>query len=83
MAWANSPWLTCLHYAFQDSSSLYLVMDYHPGGDLFSIMERRDEGMSEKEARCVGVGVCVCGRVCVCVSVCLCLCACVRVGVGM
>lgn len=51
MAFSQSPWLTCLHYAFQDSSSLYLVMDYHPGGDLLTIMERREGSMQEEEAR--------------------------------
>lgn len=53
MAWSNSPWLTCLHYAFQDSTSLYLVMDYHPGGDLLNIMERKEGSMREDEARYV------------------------------
>ena len=51
MAWGTSPWLTSLHYAFQDSSCLYLVMDYHPGGDLLTVMERREGGMSEEETR--------------------------------
>ena len=26
-------------------------MDFHPGGDLFTIMERKDGGMGEKKAR--------------------------------
>ena len=26
-------------------------MDFHPGGDLFTIVERKEGGMSEKEAR--------------------------------
>lgn len=51
MAWGKSPWLTSLHYAFQDSTSLYLVMDYHPGGDLLNIMERKDGSMHEDEVR--------------------------------
>ena len=51
MAWATSPWLTSLHYAFQDPTFLYLVMDFYPGGDLLTIMERREGGMSEKETR--------------------------------
>ena len=51
MAFSQSPWLTCLHFAFQDSSSLYLVMDYHPGGDLLTIMERKEGSMQEEEAR--------------------------------
>ncbi|KAK7479958.1 hypothetical protein BaRGS_00028785 [Batillaria attramentaria] len=40
MAHADSPWLTKLHFAFQDSSHLYLVMDFHPGGDLLSLLSR-------------------------------------------
>ena len=51
MAWSDSPWLTSLHYAFQDSTSLYLIMDYHPGGDLLNIMERKEGSMQEDEAR--------------------------------
>ena len=51
MAWSTSPWLTSLHYAFQDHTSLYLVMDYHPGGDLLNIMERKEGSMSIDEAR--------------------------------
>ncbi|ENN75042.1 hypothetical protein YQE_08357, partial [Dendroctonus ponderosae] len=34
MAFGDSPWLTSLQYSFQDSSYLFFVMDYHPGGDL-------------------------------------------------
>ena len=52
MAWSTSPWLTSLHYAFQDPTSLYLVMDYHPGGDLLNIMERKEGCMQNDEARC-------------------------------
>ena len=37
----------------QDPHNLYLVMDFHPGGDLLTVMERHDRGMSEDEARYV------------------------------
>lgn len=40
MAKANNPWITKLHYAFQDRTNLYLVMDFHPGGDLLSLLNR-------------------------------------------
>ncbi len=40
-----------MYMYLQDVSSLYLVMDYHPGGDLLTIMERMDGGMCENEAR--------------------------------
>ena len=38
-------------YIMQDSSHLYLVMDFHPGGDLLSVMERNEGGMSESDTR--------------------------------
>jgi len=38
MARANNEWITRLHYAFQDQHSLYLAMDFHPGGDLLSLL---------------------------------------------
>jgi Rho-associated protein kinase 1 len=31
MAHANSDWIVKLHYAFQDSRYLYMIMDYMPG----------------------------------------------------
>jgi citron Rho-interacting kinase len=44
MAWTTSPWLTSLAYSFMDSKSLYLVMEFHPGGDLLTVMEKDDSG---------------------------------------
>ncbi|XP_062539982.1 rho-associated protein kinase 1 [Armigeres subalbatus] len=38
MAHANSEWIVQLHFAFQDSKYLYMVMDYMPGGDIVSLM---------------------------------------------
>jgi serine/threonine protein kinase len=40
MAKTSTPWITRLHYAFQDKKNLYLVMDFHPGGDLLSLLGR-------------------------------------------
>lgn len=37
MAHANSEWIVKLHFAFQDSKHLYMVMDYMPGGDIVSL----------------------------------------------
>ena len=52
MAWSKSPWITSLSYAFQDPTNLYLVMDFHPGGDLLTVMERQGEGgLGEEQAR--------------------------------
>uniref|UniRef100_A0A8C6YFR3 non-specific serine/threonine protein kinase n=1 Tax=Naja naja TaxID=35670 RepID=A0A8C6YFR3_NAJNA len=42
-----SPWIPCLHYAFQDKKNLYLVMDYEPGGDLLSFLNRYEDQLDE------------------------------------
>lgn len=31
-------WIVQLHYAFQDSRFLYMVMEFMPGGDLVNLM---------------------------------------------
>uniref|UniRef100_A0A4W3JG66 Rho-associated protein kinase 1 n=1 Tax=Callorhinchus milii TaxID=7868 RepID=A0A4W3JG66_CALMI len=49
MAFANSPWVVQLFYAFQDNRYLYMVMEYMPGGDLVNLMSNYD--MPEKWAR--------------------------------
>ncbi|XP_037071706.1 citron Rho-interacting kinase-like [Pollicipes pollicipes] len=51
MTEAVSPWITALHYAFQDSQLLYLVMDFHPGGDLMTLLDRFDGVLEEETAR--------------------------------
>ncbi|CAG5116714.1 unnamed protein product, partial [Candidula unifasciata] len=51
MADANSDWITRLHYAFQDSVNLYLVMDFHVGGDLLSLLRRHDDIFDEQMAK--------------------------------
>ncbi|CDS05182.1 hypothetical protein LRAMOSA07711 [Lichtheimia ramosa] len=49
---ANTEWIPSLHAAFQDDDHLYLVMEYAAGGDLFSILDRKESlCLSEKEAR--------------------------------
>lgn len=40
MLHANSPWIVRLCYAFQDYHFLYYVMEYLPGGDLVSLMDK-------------------------------------------
>lgn len=42
MAHANSEWIVQLHFAFQDTKYLYMVMDYMPGGDLVNLMSNYD-----------------------------------------
>ncbi|VDP88989.1 unnamed protein product, partial [Echinostoma caproni] len=39
MARGESPWIVQLYYAFQDVTSLYMVMEYVPGGTLVGWME--------------------------------------------
>ena len=51
MAKATSEWLTSLNCSFQDQENLYLVMEFHPGGDLLSLLSRRGGSLNEDEAR--------------------------------
>ncbi|GAA38101.2 Rho-associated protein kinase 2 [Clonorchis sinensis] len=39
MARGESPWIVQLYYAFQDLTSLYMVMEFVPGGNLVGWME--------------------------------------------
>ncbi|XP_075070897.1 citron Rho-interacting kinase [Mixophyes fleayi] len=47
----SSPWIPTLQYAFQDREHLYLVMQYQPGGDLLSLLNRYDEQFDESMAQ--------------------------------
>ncbi|NXC08289.1 CTRO kinase, partial [Orthonyx spaldingii] len=47
LAQSTSPWIPQLHYAFQDKKNLYLVMEYQPGGDLLSLLNRYEEQLDE------------------------------------
>lgn len=51
MALCNNPWITALQYAFHDIHNLYLVMEYHPGGDLLSLLSKYDDVLEEDVAR--------------------------------
>ncbi|XP_038618359.1 citron Rho-interacting kinase isoform X4 [Tachyglossus aculeatus] len=44
---SSSPWIPQLQYAFQDKKNLYLVMEYLPGGDLLSLLNRYDDQIDE------------------------------------
>lgn len=47
---ANNPWIVNLKYSFQDEMFLYLVMDFLPGGDLMSLLMKKDI-LTEDESR--------------------------------
>ena len=50
LAMADNPWIVQLRYSFQDEHFLYLAMEYLPGGDLMTILMKRDI-LPEDEAR--------------------------------
>uniref|UniRef100_A0A452I792 Citron Rho-interacting kinase n=1 Tax=Gopherus agassizii TaxID=38772 RepID=A0A452I792_9SAUR len=45
---SSSTWIPQLHYAFQDKKNLYLVMEYQPGGDLLSLLNRYEDQLDER-----------------------------------
>ncbi|NXG16080.1 CTRO kinase, partial [Grallaria varia] len=47
LAQSTSPWIPQLQYAFQDKKNLYLVMEYEPGGDLLSLLNRYEDHLDE------------------------------------
>jgi serine/threonine kinase 38 len=47
---AKNPWIVDLKYSFQDDKYLYLVMDFLPGGDLMTLLMRKDI-LTEDESR--------------------------------
>jgi serine/threonine kinase 38 len=47
---ADNPWVVKLFYSFQDEIKLYLVMEYLPGGDLMTVLMKRDI-LTEEETR--------------------------------
>mmetsp|Transcript_69419 Transcript_69419/g.192067 ORF Transcript_69419/g.192067 Transcript_69419/m.192067 type:complete len:495 (-) Transcript_69419:189-1673(-) len=50
MSRAKNDWVVGLHCTFQDDAYLYMVMDYMPGGDLMTHLQRKGI-FSEKETR--------------------------------
>merc|ERR1711974_447446 len=50
MAAADNPWMVKLFYSFQDDANLYLVMEYVPGGDMMTLLMKRDI-LTEHETR--------------------------------
>lgn len=42
LAESDNPWVVKMYYSFQDIQSLYLVMEFLPGGDLMTLLIRKD-----------------------------------------
>lgn len=42
LAESNSPWVVQLFYSFQDTQTLYLIMEFLPGGDLMTMLIKYD-----------------------------------------
>lgn len=42
LAEADNEWVVRLYYSFQDKDNLYFVMDYIPGGDMMSLLIRKE-----------------------------------------
>lgn len=47
---AKNPWVVELKFSFQDERHLYLIMEFLPGGDLMTLLMRKDI-LSEEESR--------------------------------
>lgn len=39
---SENAWIVTLYYSFQDSTHLYMVMEYLPGGDLMGLLMKKD-----------------------------------------
>jgi len=50
LAAANQPWIVGLICSFQDDQFLYLVMEYLPGGDLMTLLMKKDI-LTEEESK--------------------------------
>ncbi len=50
LALIDSPWVVNLRYSFQDEKSLYLVMEFLQGGDLMTVLIKKDT-LSVEETR--------------------------------
>lgn len=48
---SSHDWFTKLHYAFQDETNLYFIMDYYIGGDLLTLFSKYDDYLPEDMSR--------------------------------
>ncbi|XP_063715318.1 serine/threonine-protein kinase Genghis Khan-like isoform X3 [Symsagittifera roscoffensis] len=51
LVFGDQRWITKLHFAFQDTINLYLIMDYYPGGDLLTLLSKYEDKFPEDMAR--------------------------------
>ncbi|CAJ0937134.1 unnamed protein product, partial [Mesorhabditis belari] len=51
LVYGDRRWITNLHFAFQDDSNLYLVMDYYVGGDMLTLLSKFEDHIPEDMAR--------------------------------
>lgn len=51
LVFGDRRWITNLHYAFQDDTNLYLVMDYYCGGDLLTLLSKFEDRLPEDMAK--------------------------------
>eukprot|EP00112_Aurelia_sp_Birch-Aquarium-sp1_P009989 Seg2156.4 transcript_id=Seg2156.4/GoldUCD/mRNA.D3Y31 product="Serine/threonine-protein kinase 38-like" protein_id=Seg2156.4/GoldUCD/D3Y31 len=42
LAESDNPWIVKMYYSFQDAQCLFLVMEFLPGGDLMTMLMRKD-----------------------------------------
>lgn len=47
---ADNPWVVKMYYSFQDNTNLYLIMEFLPGGDMMTLLIKKDI-LSEEEVR--------------------------------
>jgi serine/threonine kinase 38 len=50
LAEVDSAYIVKLYYSFQDEEFLYLIMEYLPGGDMMTLLMRKDT-LTEDESR--------------------------------
>ena len=48
LVFGNRQFITNLHFAFQDDTNLYLVMDYYCGGDLLTLLSKFEDRLPEE-----------------------------------
>lgn len=51
LVFGNRKWITNLHYAFQDETNLYLIMDYYSGGDMLTLLSKFEDRLPEEMTR--------------------------------